>query len=560
MRNAKSTTWFLAGSAVIAVALLLLPATRSTVMLQLRRGTPLKFVLRDKSVEQVLREHPNDAGLALAALGKNAPLARYEELSRRSPNDPVVSTLGCISAVQDISYLKKDESSPTDPFYGLHPERAHPASLPHVQRAIDLARQGLRVEPDNALLECMLAHFLIAKGDDKAALAAADRAATRKSWEWHASDYSRAMMRLRSLQQGGLDATERTDLADHYPDHHEYGRLRQLARSLVWFSVQERPRNPQRAFELRFDIMKIAALMRDKGMIIDGLVAFTISSIGTSRVMTKSELNQATGKLRGIARDNARKKLNSDAAAALFKRYGPSDFLGSESATWQAYRAMTSAYINAGPTQPTWRFCIAWLGSTTLLATAVWLIVLLVVASAFWLVHHKQPHEDVRWRFSDWALLALASLAMLAVATILTWGREWYEAYQADVSGFDAAEFAGGWAMEASRTISFVSAALPLGLVFGVLICVARLAGGHRLPKPCVKMIARWFLRISSVFLFGVMLTYTLLMIPLPRLQKPLDDSVYRMLGGEVRAMKAWAAQQKIPGVPASAKSKNAAH
>src|SRR5262249_2143356 len=160
---------FLAGTAIIVGVLLSLPATRATTMLQLRRGTPLKFLLRDKSVEQVLREHPNDPGLDLAAVGRDAPLAKYEGLFQRFPDDATISTLACSAATKEIAYLK-DNSSPTDPFRGCRPERASRTSLQTVHRAIALARHGVRVEPDNAFTECLLADFLIAKGDDTSAL------------------------------------------------------------------------------------------------------------------------------------------------------------------------------------------------------------------------------------------------------------------------------------------------------------------------------------------------------------------------------------------------------
>src|SRR2546426_1152632 len=75
---------------------------------------------------------------------------------------------------------------------------------------------------------------------------------------------------------------------------------------------------------------------------------------------------------------------------------------------------------------------------------------------------------------------------------------------------------------------------------------VAVLAGRLTLPRPCMKMIARWHLQLSAWVALVVMIIYALLMIPLQAQWRMADRELAARRHGEVQAMLQWARGQKL--------------
>ena len=327
----KSPKLPLLGAAAIAAVLLARADTRRVALVQLRHGTPMKVVLRDKTPEQVVREHPGDALLELAAAGPDAPLETYERLLRKYPREAATRAAACIrsgalangifmqlpviadylklSPAQVEAQMRSGNLRATkvgthyhlnpDDFYRLVPpvfgvakrsspaeaERKRVAERQAIELGITAAREGIELDSQNAFFDWMLADLLLGQ-DIAAAVAALHDGALKCQWNDYGLAQLRSTHRLRELQYGGLDPQQRwiVTIEANGTRVRQGAPQRQLARVAAGISDEQRIYYARKWVALRLDLMKLALLMQqsDTNTVIDSMVGTAVLHIASS--------------------------------------------------------------------------------------------------------------------------------------------------------------------------------------------------------------------------------------------------------------------------------------
>ncbi len=151
-------------------------------------------------------------------------------------------------------------------------------------RALEMADQGARLEPDNAVFPFTKAAILFALNRDREAYGALHTAAQCARWEEYVSVEGRGRLRLDAYAYGTQGAMSRVSEAASllFP---QYASLRGAARIAVADAIAlEETGDVQRGFQIRHDLFRVGALMRHGSTTnIGALVGIAITGVATAR-------------------------------------------------------------------------------------------------------------------------------------------------------------------------------------------------------------------------------------------------------------------------------------
>ncbi len=138
----------------------------------------------------------------------------------------------------------------------------HRLSEQQVSTFIRLAKQGERLDPDNAFFPTALAAAYLHHRQDEAAIAALLRASRKARWNDYATDVSRSMLRLHQLVVGAYPALNRMQLL-FYGSGHETWSPNWVARTAVYLAyLSDLDGDTRRGAEIRLALLRLGRLMR----------------------------------------------------------------------------------------------------------------------------------------------------------------------------------------------------------------------------------------------------------------------------------------------------------
>ncbi len=161
----------------------------------------------------------------------------------------------------------------------IPPETPSNISRADLERAVAVARDGARLEPDNCYFDVMRADCLFALRRDTEALQALREGGRKKRFDDHVTDYTRFFIEANELARPRL-FEERVSLsaAALYP---HLAHIREVGRLALWRALQLEQRGDWRgALDIRVALLRIGARMRDNdGSLITGLVGGAITNL-----------------------------------------------------------------------------------------------------------------------------------------------------------------------------------------------------------------------------------------------------------------------------------------
>jgi hypothetical protein len=271
------------------------------------RFVPLAPLVRqlspaERSLETLAKLHPNDARVQLLAEEKKRaieatgiPGIRTFSSVATTSYDAVIARFGLqpwlIANRLRYSILPygrvageleaTKQTLPNGQTRFIYPPEEKPrSSRSELEANIAKARQGQKLEPDNAYFDLMLAHALLSLRRDIQALQVLREAAGKGQYEEHLFEDVQARIAVAEME-GPLLFEERIAIAAGamLP---QYARFREMARLSIWKGIQrERAGDHQGALQIYGDVAAIGARMRDakRGLYITALVGMAIQSL-----------------------------------------------------------------------------------------------------------------------------------------------------------------------------------------------------------------------------------------------------------------------------------------
>ena len=263
----------------------------------------------------------------------------------------------------------------------LNPEP--PAPLPPAEDVIAAflsdAREGARVDSDNAFFPFMESVALFAAHKDKEALEAVGRAASRPRWEEYIREEAFGQIRLSEGVYGRRPALVKTALfaAIVFP---QYAAMRSSARMVAHSAIElEKQGDVEAGIRARSDLMKVGDLMRAEGRsLITTLVGRAISAIAITRPegirYPKTENGRKLNSERSL-------EIKREAYDAYLRKHGHAD-----DAEWT--KRMLDTGLNIQPVtqaameesafagRPFYRLMGYWAANLAILGNIFWLLLL----------------------------------------------------------------------------------------------------------------------------------------------------------------------------------------
>jgi len=264
-----------------------------------------KVLPREIAFENAARNAPNDARAQLVALEAEtrrtrneefetpiasasrgeglsprivAGLEKYDRILPRFPRDAALhaarlrlTVLGGVTNRQTPDYPKELIA------------KKPPISKAQLERAIAIAQQGSRAEPDNCFFDMMIAYFLLAGYRDKEAIEIVHRAAQKPRYDDHVADLIRAQTAFTQTQRTVLLEDKVALWASVLLPH--LAHMRGMARLMVVQGQNaERAGNHALALQIYGDTASLGARMRDASATpVTALVGMAIESVAWLR-------------------------------------------------------------------------------------------------------------------------------------------------------------------------------------------------------------------------------------------------------------------------------------
>ncbi len=167
------------------------------------------------------------------------------------------------------------------PAMGVAPPAEKPANLnaTQIKRAIEVCRQGAKLEPQNCLWNLMEAIFLFGARRDNEALQVLQRGSQKNYYDDHVLEGARKNIEVRDLLR--LRVVEEKWLILNYTLLPHVSRIREVARLATWKAMQKQARGDwKNALQIRSDMARLGAKMGDQdGFYITTLVGFAVQSL-----------------------------------------------------------------------------------------------------------------------------------------------------------------------------------------------------------------------------------------------------------------------------------------
>ncbi len=253
-------------------------------------------------LEQIRRAYPNDFAVqwALAIWEGASDLQRTREqllaLRERFPHRPEVYASLLRNEMRQFPLGREEDHR----FTGDNtPSR--PAIPTAVQRLLEWAQQGERLDPENAFFTGMRVRALLAQRRDAEAVRALQRAAELPRWDDHLSAEAEASVqfqrRLHNLRSGDLDlALSTTILFPHYATE------RSIARILTFRAWElERQGKYREALAIRRVLARYGQRLTAGGNILRTLVGVALIQIAATPPRTDETLTAAQRQQRFLA-------------------------------------------------------------------------------------------------------------------------------------------------------------------------------------------------------------------------------------------------------------------
>ena len=164
---------------------------------------------------------------------------------------------------------------------GVAPPTEQPANLkaPQIKRAIEVCRQGAKLEPQNCFWDLMEALFLFGARRDNEALQVVQRGSHKRYYDDHVLENTRKHLEVDELNRPLL--AEEKLLTLNYTLLPHLGRIREVARLATWKAMQKQARGDwKNALQIRADIARLGTKIREQdGFYITTLVGFAVQSL-----------------------------------------------------------------------------------------------------------------------------------------------------------------------------------------------------------------------------------------------------------------------------------------
>jgi hypothetical protein len=280
------------------------------------------------------------------------------------------------------------------------------ASPTALEVAVETARRGSGLAPDNAYFPTMLALALYAEHRDTAAIAALDEAATKPRWDDYTSGAIRARWSLLHDAYGETGAVSRLVIRATEPFPH-YGRIRDAARLTTALAVQrELNGDTSGGFRMRRSLTRIGALMRAQSTFIYGnLTGAAITQIAATRPGGALALAHPTT-------DTSSAEARAQYVAYLGKIGHPEEAHWYLAETRAAADMRSISRLGAGTADlsETLGLALWWAGGILLLMASLWALILGGFATVLSRTRRMQAGTPLRFRVRLSALLVVALL------------------------------------------------------------------------------------------------------------------------------------------------------
>lgn len=267
-----------------------------------------------------------------------ASLTGLREVHQRFPSSPVVQAAYLRYASQYLGLNRPEESwlqgKGPAPVWEENYWKSRTPEIEAEMREYEMyAREGERLDPNNAFFPMMLAAVQFARYQDKEALESVARAADKTVWNDYTYEEVKATFHLQEELNGYTSNLSRwTTLGSLMLPH--YARIRSIARQVVYQAVQqELAGNRQGGLALRGRMMRIGCLLRDQSRIFIG------TRVGQA-IFNESMARPGGAPERPISRNQRARKQAGDAYVAYLR----ANLAGAE-ADWVAAQRRHNAEI-----------------------------------------------------------------------------------------------------------------------------------------------------------------------------------------------------------------------
>lgn len=246
--------------------------------------TPLArfFPQRTDDHKALAAQYPDDPRVqtwAVEGIGLERA-QNLEPLLRRFPNQPRLHAEYLIHLCSNFrSGRVPGTLAAPAPGVAPPPEQTANLSTRQIERALEVCRQGNKLEPQNCFWDMMAALFLFGARRDGEALQAIQNGSQKKYFDDHRHEETRDRIAVQELKRPMLAEGKLTIISSQLFPH--LGRYREVSRLATWRAMQDQARGDWKSgLKIRAAMTRLGARMSEQnGTYITTLVGFAVQGV-----------------------------------------------------------------------------------------------------------------------------------------------------------------------------------------------------------------------------------------------------------------------------------------